>query len=144
LLRAKAASAIVEVLPAGSRAGLRVVAAIGGLLGAAGVALAAVAAHVAGAGNLATAANMLILHAAAAIAVAAFGVGAGLGRPALVCAGAMLLGVALFAGDLVMRQFAGIKLLWGTAPFGGTIMIAAWLGFAAMAAFWRTPPSGPT
>jgi uncharacterized membrane protein YgdD (TMEM256/DUF423 family) len=118
-------------------AGLRIVAAIGGLLGASGVALAAVAAHVAGASNLATAADMLIVHAAAAIAVVAFGIAARLGRPALVCAGAMLLGVVLFAGDLVMRQFAGIKLLWGTAPFGGTMMIVAWLGVAATAAFWR-------
>jgi hypothetical protein len=35
-------------------------------------------------------------------------------------------------------------LLWGAAPFGGTLMIVAWLGIAATAAFWHGPGRQPT
>ena len=125
--------------------GLRIVVAVAGLFGAAGVALAAVAAHVAGGSTLSTGAEFLILHAASVVALAAWGERSGrLAMPVLACAVAMLAGVALFSGDLALRQLAGTKLLWGTAPFGGTLMIVAWLGIAATAAFWHGRWRQPT
>jgi uncharacterized membrane protein YgdD (TMEM256/DUF423 family) len=71
------------------------------LCGAGGVALSAAAAHAAGGANLDTAARFMLVHAAAAIAAVAL-CATGLVHPTIgrVAAWALLLGVALFAGDL--------------------------------------------
>jgi uncharacterized membrane protein YgdD (TMEM256/DUF423 family) len=117
----------------------RIVVAVSGLTGASGVILAAVAAHVAGATNVATAAYFLLFHAAAALALAA------LPQPRhrlslpLAAAGVLLLGAVLFSADVALRQLAGFKLLWGTAPAGGSLAIVGWLIVVAAAVATRRP-----
>jgi uncharacterized membrane protein YgdD (TMEM256/DUF423 family) len=107
---------------------------LAGILGAAGVALWALAAHRAGA-NAVTAAQMLLIHAAAVPSLTATRKGGHL-HDALARTGisVMILGVALFAGDLAMRAFAGSGLFPMAAPIGGFTMIASWLmvGLAAL------------
>ena len=93
-----------------------------GLCGAAGVALSAAAAHQDG-GNLVTAAQFLLFHAPALLAIGFFG-----GGLMLRTGGSVLLaGVLLFTGDLVMRHYAGDRLFPYAAPTGGTLMIAGWI-----------------
>lgn len=98
----------------------------GGLAGAAGVALSAAAAH-AGGGNVETAARFLLAHAPALLAIGL------LGRGRVLAAGgcALLLGLLLFCGDLLMRHYAGQRLFPMAAPSGGTLMILGWLAVAA-------------
>jgi len=124
-----------------SRAG-RVVLAAGGLAGAAGVTLAAIAAH-RGGPNLAVAAQMLLVHAAAlpALAAAAATV-AGWPRITLAGAGLAGLGAALFAGTLTLGDLAGIRPFPMAAPTGGTLMILGWLVAAAGAFGTRRGDSG--
>ena len=113
-------------------ASARILTVAGGLAGAAGVALSAAAAH-AGGGNTGTAASFLLMHAAAFLAV-------GLARSSLpmrVAALVMLVGLALFAGDLLMRDFAGTRLFPMAAPTGGTLMILGWIALAITGAFAR-------
>ncbi|MCB1506318.1 MAG: DUF423 domain-containing protein [Hyphomicrobiaceae bacterium] len=103
-----------------------------GLLGAAGVALAAVAAHKVDDPALATAAQMLILQAAAAIAITGNMRRAHHPSPAVIrfwaIAAVMLLaGAALFAGDISARALAGTRLFPMAAPTGGSTMIAGWI-----------------
>ena len=109
-----------------------------GLSGAAGVAFAAAAAHLTGGVNLMTAADFLLLHAAGALGFLGLArCGGRAGTSLAIAAALMLAGAWLFAGDLAMRELAGVKLLWGTAPFGGTILIVAWL-MGTVAALLRT------
>ena len=117
----------------------RIILCLAGLAGATGVGLAAMASHVAGGAMLALAAQFLILHAAAALgAVALAERRQGLAAVAVMAAsGAMLAGAGLFSGDLALRALKDTKLLWGTAPFGGTVMILGWLALAAGALFGR-------
>ncbi len=101
---------------------------VGGLAGAAGVALSAVAAH-AGGGNVGTAASFLLAHAPALLAIGLIG-----GNRLLKGGGAiLLLGLLLFCGDLLARHYAGSRLFPMAAPAGGTLLIAGWLGVAASA-----------
>lgn len=101
---------------------------LAGLFGGAGVAASAVAAHLTGGASLATAGQFLMIHAAAIAALSAAGLLATRGAVLLlVGATAMALGTFLFSGDLALRALMGLKLLWGTAPFGGTLMIAGWI-----------------
>jgi uncharacterized membrane protein YgdD (TMEM256/DUF423 family) len=110
---------------------------LAGLAGAAGVALAAAAAHLGGAG-LETAATFLMLHAAALVGIAALsgrsdspmGVGA---RVALGGGFLMLFGLVLFCGDLAARAFLDDRLFPMAAPIGGTLLIASWLVIALSA-----------
>lgn len=106
-----------------------------GLLGAGGVALLASAAHMGG-DNLRTAAGFMLAHAPALLAVGL--VGGLAGRPAggrILAPAALLVlaGVALFAADLVLRNFTGARLFPMAAPTGGTLTILGWLGIAASA-----------
>jgi uncharacterized membrane protein YgdD (TMEM256/DUF423 family) len=103
-----------------------------GLCGAAGVGLSAAAAHMDG-GNLRTAANFLLFHAPALLAVGLFG--AALPGRKVLNAGALILmlGVALFSGDLAMRAYLGHRLFPMAAPAGGLLTIAGWLAVAASA-----------
>lgn len=113
-----------------------ILAALACLMGAAGVALAAAAAHGQGDGDLAkTASLFLILHAAALLGLAALVapiVGEGLRRALLV--GGFGLGCAaiLFSSDLASRALAGSRLFPMAAPIGGTGMILFWLALAAV------------
>jgi uncharacterized membrane protein YgdD (TMEM256/DUF423 family) len=110
-----------------------------GLMGAAGVALAAIAAHRLPTPALASAAQMLMVHAVAVLAVSAWAVrsvhAAGWWR---VAARVMLLGVALFAGDVALRAFEAGQLFARAAPIGGSLTILSWLLVAVAAAVdWR-------
>ncbi|HML42135.1 MAG: DUF423 domain-containing protein [Hyphomicrobium zavarzinii] len=97
------------------------------LLGAAGVALAAVAAHRVSDTQLATASQFLIVHAAAALALTAFGAGGERRTGFLAAASLMIFAVSLFSGDLVVRAFTGERLFPFAAPTGGSLLILSWV-----------------
>jgi uncharacterized membrane protein YgdD (TMEM256/DUF423 family) len=99
-----------------------------GLAGASGVGLSAAAAH-AGGGNLGTAATMLLVHAPAFLALGLLGAS----WIMRVGGAVLLLGLLLFAGDLLSRDFLGGRLFPMAAPTGGVAMIAGWLIVAASA-----------
>jgi uncharacterized membrane protein YgdD (TMEM256/DUF423 family) len=112
--------------------------AIAALMGAGGVVLAAAAAHAAPGAGLDSAAYLMLFHAVAVLAAAALATQGLLWRPvALTAMAGMLLGAALFAGDVSMRAFAGHRLFPMAAPTGGTILILAWLVLAAAAILGR-------
>jgi len=100
---------------------------LAGLLGAAGVALAAVGAHRVGDPSLTTAALFLILHAGGVVALSAFAGTAPHPVPLLVSASLMVFAVALFSGDVTARVLLGDRLFPFAAPTGGSLLIAAWL-----------------
>lgn len=100
----------------------------GGLLGAAGVAFSAVAAH-AGGGTVGTAAAFLLAHAPALLAIGLLG----RGRLLTVGGAVLLAGVLVFCGDLLMRHYTGDRLFPMAAPTGGTATILGWLIVAASA-----------
>lgn len=101
---------------------------IAGLAGAAGVALSAAAAHSGGA-FVGTAASFLLMHAPAFLAIGLLG-----GNRVLRVGGVILLvGVVLFSGDLLARDFLGTRLFPLAAPTGGTLLILGWLVVAASA-----------
>jgi uncharacterized membrane protein YgdD (TMEM256/DUF423 family) len=107
---------------------------IGGLMGAAGIMLAAASAHVAPGAGLDSAANMLLFHAVAVLGGSALMQQGVLWRPlALLVLAAWVLGSALFSGDIAARAFAGHRLFPMAAPSGGMILIAAWLALAGAA-----------
>jgi len=112
-----------------------------GLMGAGGVVLAAAGAHAAPHAGLASAAYLLLFHAAAVLGGTALTQQGLLWRPlALAAVVAWIVGAALFAGDVSARAFIGHRLFPFAAPAGGTILIAAWLALAAaalVAAFQR-------
>lgn len=111
-----------------------IVAALGALMGAAGVASAAAAAHASADPRLATMAQMLMTHAAAIIGLVALSRSAA-SQSLLWAACLMALGIALFCGDLAARHWLGGRLFPFAAPIGGSITILAW-GLAACAAVW--------
>jgi uncharacterized membrane protein YgdD (TMEM256/DUF423 family) len=101
------------------------------LMGAAGVMLAAAAAHAAPGAGLDSAAYLLLFHAVAVLGAAALARQGLLWAPAALAAMAgFVLGGALFASDVSMRAFAGHRLFPMAAPAGGTILIIAWLVLA--------------
>ena len=104
------------------------------LMGAAGVIAAAVAAHVTGEARMASAAQILMIHAAASLALAG---GAFASRFIAAAAAAMQAGAILFAADMTARTVASEALFPSAAPIGGTILIVAWLTAAAGFAFRR-------
>ncbi len=102
-------------------------AAAAGVTGAGGIILAAAAAHGVPDPRLQTAANFLILHAAATLAVC----GLALALPQrgiwfLGAAALLLSGSLLFGGDLWARALAGTRLFPMAAPLGGTLLIIGW------------------
>jgi uncharacterized membrane protein YgdD (TMEM256/DUF423 family) len=106
-----------------------------GLMGAAGVVLAAAGAHVAPVTGLDSAARILLLHAAAMLGGAALAEKGILWRPlALAALAAWLVGSVLFSGDITLRAFVGHRLFPMAAPAGGIILIVGWLLLAAAAA----------
>jgi uncharacterized membrane protein YgdD (TMEM256/DUF423 family) len=108
---------------------------IAGLMGAAGVALAAAAAHAAPGVGLDSAAQILMVHAVALVGGAA-AVSAGLTwRPiALAALIGFALGALIFSGDITLRAFVGNRLFPMAAPTGGSILILSWLMLAVAAA----------
>ena len=102
-----------------------------GLMGAAGVALAAVAAHGAPGAGLDSAAYLLLFHAAAIVGGAALLDRDLLWRPALLAAlCGWVIGALLFSGDVSLRALAGTRLFPMAAPTGGSILILAWLALS--------------
>ena len=93
--------------------------------GALGVAAAARGQH-AGEGDLAIAANMLLIHAPVLMVLSLVA-----GRRVLLfVVYVQLAGLALFAGDLAMRAELGHALFPLAAPLGGIGLIVGWLGIA--------------
>jgi uncharacterized membrane protein YgdD (TMEM256/DUF423 family) len=92
------------------------------LMGACGVASAAVAAHMAGAERLSSVALILLAHAAAVLALTLRA-----GRLFLASALAMAFGATLFALDVALFTLRGGHLFPLAAPSGGVILILAWL-----------------
>lgn len=122
---------IAEPAPASSA---RILVFAGGLCGAAGVALSAAAAHLGGA-FVGTAASFLIMHAPVFLAVGLAGANRILRIGSLV----LLVGLVLFCGDLLARDFVGSRLFPMSAPIGGTLLIAGWLAIAASALVRQRP-----
>ncbi len=108
---------------------IRSLPALAGLLGAAGVVLAAAASHGGDTHLLGNASLMCLVHAPALIAISALGE-----RNRLVVYPALLLalGTMIFSGDLVSRHFYGSGLFPMAAPTGGMMMIIGWLAFAGV------------
>ena len=114
--------------------GSRVLVLIAGLVGAAGVALSAAAAHRGGAFT-GTAANFLLMHAPVFLAVGL----AGGNRCQRIASLVLAAGLLLFCGDLAARDFLGSRLFPMSAPIGGTLLIAGWVTIA-VSALWRPRP----
>ena len=114
----------------------RILVILAGVMGADGVILAAASAHQPDATRLASASSMLLFHAAAVMgAVALIERGVVHLQIGLASAIGFVLATALFAGDLVMRQYAGHGLFPMAAPTGGTLLIVSWLVLAVSAAW---------
>jgi uncharacterized membrane protein YgdD (TMEM256/DUF423 family) len=103
---------------------LIILASLSGLLG---VGLSAAAAHVTG-GNLTTAAQFLLFHAPALLALVAL-MAAGALNPLLaqIAGYVLVLGLVLFCGDLSRRTFSGVALFPRAAPTGGFALMLGWL-----------------
>lgn len=105
-------------------------AAFAALMGAGGVALAALAVHADGGELAKTASLFLVLNAAALVGVSAHARFAE-GSTRLLTAGAALAaGATLFSADLAARAFLGARLFPFAAPIGGSLMILSWLALA--------------
>jgi uncharacterized membrane protein YgdD (TMEM256/DUF423 family) len=100
-------------------------------MGAAGVALAAAGVHESGGELAERGALFLLLHAAAALAIAAHARVAIASARALVVVGfVMEAGAALFSAELAMRAFTGERIFPFAAPIGGTTMMLSWVALA--------------
>ncbi|RUU95588.1 DUF423 domain-containing protein [Mesorhizobium sp. M6A.T.Cr.TU.017.01.1.1] len=106
----------------------RILVFVGGLCGAAGVALSAAAAHLGGA-FVGTVASFLLMHAPVFLAIGLVGANRILRIGSLI----LLVGLVLFCSDLLARDFLGSRLFPLSAPIGGTLLIAGWLAIAASA-----------
>ncbi len=114
----------------------RVLIALASLSGLLGVGLSAAAAHVTG-GNLTTAAQFLLFHAPAQLALEAL-IAVGAVSPMLgqIAGYVLVLGLALFCGDLSRRAFSGVALFPRAAPAGGIVLMIGWL-LVGISAFLR-------
>ena len=112
----------------------RILIALAALAGGLGVAASAAAAHIPGADSLKTAAQFLLFHAPAILALTGLGAGGLTHRLATrIAAAALMLGLALFSGDLALRALSGHALFPMAAPVGGILLMLGWLA-AALAA----------
>lgn len=103
--------------------------ALAGLLGAAGVALAAVAAHVEDSVALRAAAEMAMVHASAGVGLVALQRSGGVRFAwvwSLVTAG-LVLGAGVFTGAVASSSLAEFRIP-NAAPIGGSVTILAWFG----------------
>ena len=110
----------------------RIILIAAGLIGAVGVMAAAAASH-GESRNLAAMAAICLAHGPALLALGLMGRGRVLMTAGLV----LVLGTAIFAGDLSMREWLGNGLFAGAAPIGGGAMILGWLGIALGGALRR-------
>ncbi len=114
----------------------RILIVLAGGMGADGMLLAAAAAHQADASRLASASSTLLFHALAVLATVALAErGLIHVRMGLAAAWGFVIATSLFAGDLMLRQYAGHGLFPFAAPTGGTLLIASWL-LLAVSAVW--------
>jgi uncharacterized membrane protein YgdD (TMEM256/DUF423 family) len=120
-----------------------VLAAIAALIGAAGVGLAAAAVHANGGDLARTAALFLILHAAAALGIAAHARIANSSRTLLVIGFFMEAGAFTFAADLAAHAFTGARLFPYAAPLGGSTMILSWLALGLAFGVAALRPQAP-
>jgi uncharacterized membrane protein YgdD (TMEM256/DUF423 family) len=105
------------------------------LMGAVAVALWAMAAH-RGGPMAATAAQMLLIHAAAVLGLTACRKQGLIGdRIASLASTVLILGAILFSADIAARALGGFGLFPMAAPAGGFLMIGGWL-LAALAALF--------
>lgn len=111
---------------------------VAGILGAAGVALAAAASHGGDTHFLGSASTMCLAHAPALLVLHA---GYDRIRTAPLAAVLLGLGTLIFAGDLVSRHFLGSSLFPMAAPAGGMGMVAGW-AVVALGAFFRKAAVG--
>jgi uncharacterized membrane protein YgdD (TMEM256/DUF423 family) len=114
---------------------------LAGLMGAAGVTLAAAASHVDTPVKLDSGAYLLLFHASAVITgISAIDRGLAWRPLGIVAVVGFIIGSTVFASDLALRAFAGSRLFPMAAPTGGVILIASWLGVSAAAAvgLWRS------
>jgi uncharacterized membrane protein YgdD (TMEM256/DUF423 family) len=110
----------------------RIILIAAGLIGAVGVMAAAAASH-GESRNLAAIAAICLAHGPALLALGLMGRGRILMTAGLI----LVLGTAIFAGDLGMREWFGNGLFVGAAPIGGGAMILGWLGIALGGALRR-------
>jgi uncharacterized membrane protein YgdD (TMEM256/DUF423 family) len=109
----------------------RVLVGVAGLLGAIGVATAAMASHGEDVRNLAAISAMALAHAPVLLVLGLVG-----RRRVLSIAGLVLgAGCVIFVSDLAMRHWGGIPLFPGAAPVGGGGMILGWVGVAIAGMF---------
>ena len=114
----------------------RILIVLAGVMGADGVMLAAASAHQPDAARLASASSMLLFHALAVIGTVALAERGIIHlRIGMVAAWGFVIGTALFAGDLTLRQYVGHGLFPMAAPTGGMLLIMSWL-LLAVAAAW--------
>lgn len=115
----------------------RLLLALAGLAGLLGVAGSAAAAHSGGGDSLRTASQFLLFHAPLVVGLVALSAaGTVHARLAQLSAGAILLGLALFSGDLALRALAGTPLFPMAAPSGGVVLMLGW-ALVVAAALWR-------
>ena len=110
-----------------------ILAGVAALMGAAGVAMAAAGVHANGGELAQRGALFLLLHAAAALAIAAHARIATASARALVIVGfVMEAGAILFSAELAMHVFAGERIFLFAAPVGGTTMMLSWVALAVV------------
>jgi uncharacterized membrane protein YgdD (TMEM256/DUF423 family) len=117
-----------------------ILAGVAALMGAAGVALAAAGVHENGGELAERAALFLLLHAAAALGIAAHAQVAIASARLLVIVGfVMEAGAILFSAELAIHVFTGERIFAFAAPLGGTTMILSWVALAIVfaSASWR-------
>lgn len=106
----------------------RVLLGLAGLTGLLGVGLSAAAAHAGGSESLRTAAQFLLFHAPLIVGLVALGASGATHRTLTrLAALAVLIGLALFSGDLSMRALRTMPLFPMAAPIGGFALMAGWV-----------------
>ncbi len=114
---------------------------VAGLMGSAGVAIAAAGVHLAGGDSARIAAEFLLIHAAVILAASGSVQSGSAGTGMLIAAGVLALSASLFSADLALAALGGLRPLPVAAPVGGFGMIAGWLLFvvAGCRRFFRKP-----
>jgi uncharacterized membrane protein YgdD (TMEM256/DUF423 family) len=108
--------------------------ALAGVMGTAGIVLAAAGAHGKPGAGLDSAGYLLLIHAAAVIAGIVAARSGIIPRPlGLVVLWGFVLGAGLFAADVAARAYLGGRLFPFAAPTGGVILIISWLALSAAA-----------
>jgi uncharacterized membrane protein YgdD (TMEM256/DUF423 family) len=110
-----------------------ILAGVAALMGAAGVALAAAGVHANGGELAQRGALFLLLHACAALAIAAHArIAANSARALLIVGFVMEAGAIIFSGELAVHVFTGARIFAFAAPLGGTTMILSWIALAVV------------